>query len=973
MPSLLSYRKLFCLGLFAATLPACSQEAPDYPDQALLLCESASDCPTDWECLACPEGTEGCEADQSICAPVFDNVCGTADAPGACCGNGTREAWEFCDDGAANTDAYGQGQRCTTTCDGYAPYCGDEIISDGESCDDGAANTDAYSAGKRCNTTCDGYAPYCGDDIVSDGETCDAGSANSDDYRLTAGCNTSCSGLSPHCGDGIVQREETCDDGAGNTDAYSASADQICNTDCDGYAPYCGDDIVSNDEVCDQGRANNDSYTFGGTCDTTCSGLGPHCGDGIEQSEFENCDDGSNNTNAYSVGEFCNMTCQGIAPRCGDGRLQADEGEACDDGHNNSDVYSGAEVVCNRACSGAAPRCGDGIKQAQEACDSGSANSNGYSLDAKCNASCTALAPYCGDGYIDGGEFCDDGSANSDAYSLTMHCNADCSGAAPFCGDGIRQGNEACDDGNTDNGDYCQDDCQASLTICGDGEVQGDEVCDDGARNSDAYAFVAHCNATCTGYAGYCGDGLVQQRGLVNGSTFGTGESTDGIDTGEWEGCDPGSSSVVSCSALHPALGGGDATCTQDCVTYDTTQCDNQTLAYVPAGPFMMGCNPQYDNDCDENQPYHEVYLDAYVIEKTEVSASDYIACIDRGDCTGADASSNSSISSCGSSSGFRNFDWRPIGGYHVESNRGNHPANCVHWDNATTYCASIGRRLPTEAEWEKSARGNDGRPFPWGVSVPTCEEMVFFGWHYDPSDDDANSDGWLAGNGCGKERTWEVDSQPDGRSMYGLYHMSGNVWEWVSDVYSDTYYLEAPYKNPRGPFGEGRRSLRGGSFISNPESARVYHRNHSSQLHRGFGNGFRCVESTIKASACAESTRFQDGQCDASNNVATCGWDGGDCCESTCWAEDGICGSRGYMCLDPDVDDDSEGSLVTAPAPDPSNCDNPGYHADGWCDAMNNVAECGWDGGDCCESTCVERDFSCGSAGYTCLDPTVN
>ena len=94
-------------------LAGCSQEAPQYPDQALLLCESASDCPTDWECLLCPEGTEGCEADQSICAPVFDNVCGTADEPGACCGNGNREAWEACDDGAGDTDVCDQGQRAT--------------------------------------------------------------------------------------------------------------------------------------------------------------------------------------------------------------------------------------------------------------------------------------------------------------------------------------------------------------------------------------------------------------------------------------------------------------------------------------------------------------------------------------------------------------------------------------------------------------------------------------------------------------------------------------------------------------------------------------------------------------------------------------------------------------------------------------------------------------------------------------------
>ena len=177
MSGLLSYRHVLCLALLVATLASCSQEAPQYPDQALLLCNSASDCPSDWECLPCPEGTEGCETDQSICAPVFDNVCGTADEPGACCGNGTREAWEACDDG--NTQ---DGDYCASDCSAITTVCGDGLTQGSEVCDDGSNNSDAWSFAGQRNATCSGRSGFCGDGRVEGDEVCDEGENNAEGY-----------------------------------------------------------------------------------------------------------------------------------------------------------------------------------------------------------------------------------------------------------------------------------------------------------------------------------------------------------------------------------------------------------------------------------------------------------------------------------------------------------------------------------------------------------------------------------------------------------------------------------------------------------------------------------------------------------------------------------------------------------------------------------------------------------------------
>jgi len=228
----------------------------------------------------------------------------------------------------------------------------------------------------------------------------------------------------------------------------------------------------------------------------------------------------------------------------------------------------------------------------------------------------------------------------------------------------------------------------------------------------------------------------------------------------------------------------------------------------VSAGAFMMGCAPN-DSSCDDTEkPYHEVYLDAYYIQKHEVTVAEYRECVNAGACTKPRSKSNNSY-----------CNW----GY---GDRDDHLINCVDWHQAKAYCEWIGARLPTEAEWEKAARGTDGRKYPWGNAKATCEYAVM-------------DDG---GNGCGRGRTWSVCSKPRGDSPYGLCDMAGNVWEWVNDWYGENYYESSPRDNPWGPSSGSARVLRGGSWCNDPWDLRTSCRNRTAPSNRDTYLGFRCA-----------------------------------------------------------------------------------------------------------------------------------
>jgi len=231
-----------------------------------------------------------------------------------------------------------------------------------------------------------------------------------------------------------------------------------------------------------------------------------------------------------------------------------------------------------------------------------------------------------------------------------------------------------------------------------------------------------------------------------------------------------------------------------------TRKIDGMVEVYVPEGEFTMGSNY---GDSDES-PVHKVTLDAFWIDKTEVTNQMYQECVDAGLC--GEPQDTSSVT-------HNNYFFNPT--------YANYPVIYTTWYDAVDYCEWVGGRLPTEAEWEKAARGDDARDYPWGDLSPTRN---------------------LANFGDNLGDTSEVGSYPEGVSPYGALDMAGNVYEWVFDRYDDGYYEFSPLDNPRGPSGSNQRVLRGASFNTGESTIRAANRGRYAPDTTGNDDGFRCV-----------------------------------------------------------------------------------------------------------------------------------
>ena len=195
-----------------------------------------------------------------------------------------------------------------------------------------------------------------------------------------------------------------------------------------------------------------------------------------------------------------------------------------------------------------------------------------------------------------------------------------------------------------------------------------------------------------------------------------------------------------------------------------------QSMALVPAGEFGMG----REDGADDERPAHVVWLDAFYIDKTEVTNAQFKAFCDA---TGYLPPANP--------------DWDPD----YFHSKADYPVLQITYDQATAYCAWRHKRLPTEAEWEKAARGTDARKYPWGND-------------WDPKRVNA----W----GEPYKYTAPVGSFPEGASPYGAVDMAGNVWEWCYDWFDPKYYQHSPARNPTGPATPTPyRSARGGGWSS--------------------------------------------------------------------------------------------------------------------------------------------------------------
>jgi formylglycine-generating enzyme required for sulfatase activity len=238
-------------------------------------------------------------------------------------------------------------------------------------------------------------------------------------------------------------------------------------------------------------------------------------------------------------------------------------------------------------------------------------------------------------------------------------------------------------------------------------------------------------------------------------------------------------------------------------------------MALIPASKFTMGCNAAIDVCKTGETPLHKVYLDDYAIDLLEVSNRQYAACVAAGDCLPPAA--NASITR---------------GAYFNDPQYADYPVMAVNWFQAADYCAWVGKRLPTEAEWEKAARGDDDtRIYPWGDDHPRCAWVNY-----------------LAGDGFCVGDAAPAGVYPDGASPYGVLDLAGNVWEWVADWYAEDYYSRYPVndwpRNPVGPSSGEHRVIRGGGWDMGAESMRLARRQHGVDIDLDTATGFRCART---------------------------------------------------------------------------------------------------------------------------------
>ena len=545
-------------------------------------------------------------------------------------------------------------------------------------------------------------------------------------------------------------------------------------------------------------------------------------------------------------------------------------------------------------------------------------------------------------GECSGQDECVDGACVCQPACDGLNCGDDgCLGICGECG-----GQDECVDGVC----VCQPACDG--LECGDdgcggscGQCEGQDVCEEGTCVCQPACQDKNCGLDgCGGECGTCQaneeciDGVCQCIPECDGKLCGA----DGCGAtcgacGQWEECHP---TWFVCVALS---------------------------VDIPEGAFWMGCNDSQDalvpDGCAElyEKPYHEVHLDSYSIDVTEVTAGQYAHCVAKNMCypvTDADC-------------------WESTTNHGVAGLE-EHPMNCVTWQRARTYCKWAGKDLCTEAQWEKAARGgcekypqgkckSDSRSFPWGAFYNAgCDYTVHVGCQCD-------------GGTC------PVGQHLAGQSPYGVQNLGGNVTEWVRDWFADDYYCHGPdatpggecgddpawaplWSNPIGPDVGEKRSFRGAGFENELEyQFRLAFRNSIAETGSGANIGFRCCGYECLPNC--------DGkQCGDDGCGGVCGECSGQdacieahcvcqpACEGKACGDDGCGGSCGE-CTSQDpcqnaVCNAETGLCQTEPADNGAPCEDGMFCTDN--DACDGAGVC--IGG--ADTDCSEMDGQCGTAG---------
>lgn len=233
------------------------------------------------------------------------------------------------------------------------------------------------------------------------------------------------------------------------------------------------------------------------------------------------------------------------------------------------------------------------------------------------------------------------------------------------------------------------------------------------------------------------------------------------------------------------------------------TASSGDPLVAFQAGRFLLGCAPGAPG-CSGDAPLHMVALSGFAIERSEVSQAAYARCLADGGCT------------------LVPLDFTPDAAPDL-------PVRGLTWDAAGTYCNHVGRRLPTEAEWEQAATGS-AAPYPWGNSTVDCDHANFAG--------------------CSPGAPVAPTALPLGDNPSGLHHMAGNVREWVFDCYQADYYTQTLPTDPTGPSGpscDNLHVLRGGGIHSAADALAVWHRESGDKKQAEDDVGVRCATSLAR------------------------------------------------------------------------------------------------------------------------------
>ena len=244
---------------------------------------------------------------------------------------------------------------------------------------------------------------------------------------------------------------------------------------------------------------------------------------------------------------------------------------------------------------------------------------------------------------------------------------------------------------------------------------------------------------------------------------------------------------------------------------------DMRAMVKVEAGSFVRGSKAGEGREVEE--PQKTITLTKpFWIDRLEVTVADFRACVEAGGCKAAEFRTQKER---------EEGKGRPATCNFGQEGRDQHPMNCISWHGAVAYCGWAGKRLPTEAEWEKAARGADGRAYPWGEEAPTCQNTCM-------------EDHGLFG--CGARTTCPVGSKPSNVSPVGALDMVGNAYEWVADTYAKDAYARVPDTDPSLQDKGAERTIRGGAYSSDAKGVRAAQRSSSPVDEKISFVGFRCA-----------------------------------------------------------------------------------------------------------------------------------